>query len=244
MTVPDRCLSRSHATSNDLVSVEGGFPAERVAAAAHVDFNIFIVWIFQMRIMQRSLLAASFWIVGLNAYGQTAIASVATSTLSGPLQKASSENGKSLIDVALSYDSAFWRTEYLPSDDEKKAEGEAGQNADANGLSVGSDGHSQTHAASSIDAALEKLIQSDTIELATTAMPTPTSNTLGSSDSGEDSNPIEGMSDWEFAASEATDNATIGATASGPSATSAIVGIVGVLIVIGAYVSSSGGKTE
>ena len=49
------------------------------------------------------------------------------------------------------------------------------------------------------------------------------------------------MSDWEYAAVTATGNGnstTIGFTASGPSATSAIVGFVGTIIVIGAYASS------
>lgn len=51
------------------------------------------------------------------------------------------------------------------------------------------------------------------------------------------------MSDWEYAAATATSSsksATIGFTSSGPSATSAIVGFVGTIIVIGAYASSVG----
>ena len=49
------------------------------------------------------------------------------------------------------------------------------------------------------------------------------------------------MSDWEYAAVTATGSSkstTIGFTTSGPSATSAIVGFVGTIIVIGAYASS------
>ena len=51
------------------------------------------------------------------------------------------------------------------------------------------------------------------------------------------------MSDWEYAAVSATSSSkskTIGFTTSGPSATSAIVGFVGTIIVIGAYASSVG----
>ena len=51
------------------------------------------------------------------------------------------------------------------------------------------------------------------------------------------------MSDWEYAAVTATSGSrstTIGFTTSGPSATSAIVGFVGTIIVIGAYASSVG----
>ena len=51
------------------------------------------------------------------------------------------------------------------------------------------------------------------------------------------------MSDWEYAAVTATKSTTIGFTTSGPSATSAIVGFVGIMIVIGAYVSSSERKS-
>ncbi len=46
------------------------------------------------------------------------------------------------------------------------------------------------------------------------------------------------MSEWDNAVSESTASVTPGSTASGPSITSAIVGFVGIMIVIGAYVSS------
>ena len=46
------------------------------------------------------------------------------------------------------------------------------------------------------------------------------------------------MSDWEKAVFNSAGKSTLGFTASGPSVTSAIVGFVGTMIVIGAYVSS------
>ncbi|MBC7965053.1 MAG: hypothetical protein H7Z17_03925, partial [Fuerstia sp.] len=46
------------------------------------------------------------------------------------------------------------------------------------------------------------------------------------------------LSDWEYAVVKSGGSATVGSTASGPSVTSAIVGFVGIIIVIGAYASS------
>ena len=46
------------------------------------------------------------------------------------------------------------------------------------------------------------------------------------------------MSEWETAVADSGASVTPGFTASGPSLTSAIVGFVGIMIVIGAYVSS------
>lgn len=136
------------------------------------------------------------------------------------------------------FDSGFWRAEYLP-------QGAVEDRTDDDSSFDKAIGTTSAHTPSGTapqeqDDPLDSLTYSD--ELAITSIQNP--NVTGSSellqfgDSVAQSSTPK-MSDWESAAATATTNATIGFTASGPSATSAIVGFAGIMIVIGAYASSS-----
>ncbi len=141
--------------------------------------------------------------------------------------------------VATGYDSGLWRLEYLQStqQDHTGSTENAGDVLTASGrIDSTTNG---TNTAGAIDGTLAKLINNDTIEFATTSVPVLNeTNDLLPDGSDPLDTTLQAMSDWEYASSFAAENKPRWGTASGPSATSIIVGVVGILIVIGAYVSS------
>ena len=137
---------------------------------------------------------------------------------------------------ALGYDSGFWRTEYAARPAEQD------QNADDNPIAESTETRSATAqhetANHSTDTASDALVDVDSAAV----IPTEVAVNIGPSEIqaiGEpDELPATTQSDWEYAAVYATGSTTPGSTKPGPSVISAIVGFVGIIIVIGAYVSS------
>ena len=135
----------------------------------------------------------------------------------------------------LGYDSGLWRSEYLGrQNDDKNAHRQlipAPVGTQSALRQAGTSHHSR-------DDKFGSSIFSDHLAMIPIEIPvvirTPEPQGVGESDAQSATT----MSDWEFAAATATGNATIGFTRSGPSATAAIVGFVGIVILIGAYVSS------
>ena len=140
------------------------------------------------------------------------------------------------LDTA-SYDSALWRTEYLPSTKNQQrantADAEAPTDSGAvQSISQGSDtprGH---------DALLARFMNNDATELAAISIPLLTDSSNLFPDAEADEMSREAMSDLEYAAIDASQHVKNGYTASGPSATSALVAVAGILILIGAYLPS------
>ncbi len=135
----------------------------------------------------------------------------------------------------LGYDSGLWRSEYLGrQNDDKNADRQlipAPVGAQSAPRQAGTSHHRR-------DDKFGSSIFSDHLAMIPVDIPvvirTPEPQGVGESDPQSATT----MSDWEFAAATATGSATIGFTKSVPSVTSAIVGFVGIVIVIGAYVSS------
>lgn len=127
------------------------------------------------------------------------------------------------------FDSGLWRSEYLQQptqDDDDTRVSRSGV-----GTSATTTGSAKTPPPAFVYS--DKLI---TIPLDTPAL----IETHMQHANGESSLLLEEttMSEWENAVAESGASVTPGFTASGPSVTSAIVGFVGIMIVIGAYVSS------
>ena len=135
----------------------------------------------------------------------------------------------------LGYDSGLWRSEYLGrQNDDKNADRQlipAPVGTQSAPRQAGTSHHRR-------DDKFGSSIFSDHLAMIPVDIPvvirTPEPQGVGESDPQSATT----MSDWEFAAATATGSATIGFTKSVPSVTSAIVGFVGIVIVIGAYVSS------
>ena len=129
---------------------------------------------------------------------------------------------------AIGFDSGLWRSEFLqqPTQDDvdTKASTSDVMTAEATSGSAKSPPPAFVYS--------DKLI---TIPLDTPALvETHMHHADGESNLQEDAV----MSEWQNAVAESGASVTPGFTASGPSVTSAIVGFVGIMIVIGAYVSS------
>ena len=135
------------------------------------------------------------------------------------------------------FDSGLWRAEYMtqPADD-NAAEGDQSVAAIDRAPEVGGPA---VPVPRSKDYTFGSLIYSDNLAMVPIEIPVVINKSefQAAHESDADlSTPT--MSDWEYASVTATGSKTIGFTTSGPSATSAIVGCIGILIVIGAYVSS------
>ncbi len=139
----------------------------------------------------------------------------------------------------MGFDSGLWRSEYLrpPTEDIDDAQKASDPSPTANQLSELaslpsvplSNAKKTTLAASNYSDSLVPM----PIDIPTFT-DTPGFHTIRASEEDVDTP----KSDWENSIANSAGNATLGLTASGPSATSAILGIVGILIVAGAYVSS------
>ncbi|MDA1230695.1 MAG: hypothetical protein O2856_07975 [Planctomycetota bacterium] len=140
---------------------------------------------------------------------------------------------------AMGFDSGLWRSEYLrpPAEDTDDAQKASDPSPTANQLS-------ELASLSSVPEPNAKMTTlaafgySDSLVPMPIDIPTVTEtsgfHTIIASEEDVDTT----MSDWENSNANSAGNATLGLTASGPSATSAILGVVGILIVAGAYVSS------
>jgi hypothetical protein len=136
----------------------------------------------------------------------------------------------------LGYDSGFWRTEYAARAAEQD------QHADDNPIAVFRETRPATAqnetANPSADKASGPFVYSDNLAV----IPIETAVIMSSTEFQAVGEPDElaatTQTDWEYAAVNATGGSTVGSTKPGPSVTSAIVGFVGIIIVIGAYVSS------
>lgn len=136
---------------------------------------------------------------------------------------------------SLGYNSGLWRSEYLAQqNDDDDADRQLIAASDGTQSARPQTGTSHQ----SRDNKLGPPVYSDYLAMIPIEIPVVmrTSDFLAAGDS--EAQFTTAMSDWEYAAAAATGSKTIGLTTSGPSATSAIVGFVGIVIVIGAYVSS------
>ena len=134
------------------------------------------------------------------------------------------------------YDSGLWRSAYLarPAEDN--------QAADDDPIASSTTAHSATPETASAghgkNKTSESILHSDNLAMVPIEFPV----IMGQSELQATGEPEERdattLSDWEYAVVKSGGNPTVGSTASGPSATSAIVGFVGIIIVIGAYASS------
>ena len=133
------------------------------------------------------------------------------------------------------YDSGLWRSAYLarPAEDNKAA--------DDDPIASSTTAHSATPETASAghgkNKTSESILHSDNLAMVPIEIPV----IMGQSElqsTGEPERDATTLSDWEYAVVKSGGNPTVGSTASGPSATSAIVGFVGIIIVIGAYASS------
>ena len=131
----------------------------------------------------------------------------------------------------LGYDSGFWSTEYAARPAERD------QNVDENPIAASTAMHSAT-ALHSADRMSDATVYSDNLAL----IPIEVAVAIGPAEIQAAGEPDEftatTQSDWDYAAMNAAGSTIAGSTQPGPSVTSAIVGFVGIVIVIGAYVSS------
>lgn len=160
----------------------------------------------------------------LHSIGLTLVGTLCLSICSAAQQTHSSSLGKLGSQVAadaIGFDSGLWRSEYIQ---QQKTDND--------------ESPTPTPVSSLASAPPAAFIYSDnlvTIPLNTPAlMETPAIQVNGESSFEEETT----MSEWENAVASSGGKATPGSTASGPSLTSAIVGCVGIMIVVGAYVSS------
>ena len=171
-----------------------------------------------------------------------AVSQTESSTSQVSSQFTSDESGGDLRQSAfdpLGYDSGLWRSEYLGrQNDDKNADRQlipAPVGTQSAPRQAGTSHHRRDDKfGSSIFSDHLAMIPVDITVDIPVVIRTPEPQGVGESDPQSATT----MSDWEFAAATATGSATIGFTKSVPSVTSAIVGFVGIVIVIGAYVSS------
>lgn len=129
---------------------------------------------------------------------------------------------------AVGFDSGLWRSEFLQQPKQGKDETAAAVSAEMQNATASDAAKSSPPAFAYSD----KLV---TIPLDTPPLIDPQMlDANGQATLQEETT----MSEWENAVAVAGASVTPGFTASGPSITSAIVGFVGIMIVIGAYVSS------
>jgi hypothetical protein len=129
---------------------------------------------------------------------------------------------------AIGFDSGLWRSEYLQQPRQDNDEAAASTSA------------AKTNATTSgsVKSPPPAFFYSDqlvTIPLDTPGLIEPQMNNADGASGLQDET---AMSEWENAVAESGASVTPGFTASGPSLTSAIVGFVGIMIVMGAYISS------
>jgi len=133
-------------------------------------------------------------------------------------------------------DSGFWRSEYLARPVQQE------QTDSDNPLATSAGTRSATPQAETVRHSPDKTLNfsrySDNLAMRAIEMPEIRGKSELQATEEPDEEKGTTLSDWEYAAVTAAGSATRGSTASGPSATSAIVGFVGIIIVIGAYVSS------
>ena len=136
----------------------------------------------------------------------------------------------------LGFDSGFWRTEYAARPAEQD------QNADDNPIAVSTETRSATAhnetAHHSKDKTPDAFDYSDNLAVLPIEIPVISGPFEIQAVGEPDKLPATTQSDWEYAAADATEGKSVGSTKPGPSVISAIVGFVGIVIVIGAYVSS------
>ncbi|MEJ7595148.1 MAG: hypothetical protein WKF77_26795 [Planctomycetaceae bacterium] len=134
------------------------------------------------------------------------------------------------------YDSGFWRTEYTTGP--PKQGPTAADNPVAASAGIRSATPQTEIARNSEDKTSDLYIYSDKLAAALNETPVIVGPSEAQTVGEADELPATTQSDWEYAALNAADGPTVGSTSSGPSTTSAIAGFVGIIIVIGAYVSS------
>ena len=129
---------------------------------------------------------------------------------------------------AVGFDSGLWRSEYLQQTKQDKDETKASTSGVITTAATSGSAKSTPPA----------FVYSDKLVMIPLNTPvqiqTHKFHTNGESDLQEET----AMSEWENTVATSGASVTPGFTASGPSVTSAIVGFVGIMIVIGAYVSS------
>ncbi len=136
----------------------------------------------------------------------------------------------------LGIDSGFWRTEYTA----RPAEQDPTTND--NPIASSTETHSGTPQFEAANLATDRtpdsIVSGDNMVIG----PVEILVTIGHAEiqaaRKPDELPATNLSDWDYAVLKSSGSATVGFTKSGPSMTSAIVGFVGIIIVIGAYVSS------
>ena len=138
-----------------------------------------------------------------------------------------------LSDLSLSTN--LWRSEFVTDAAEQNdrsdgadGEGAAGQ---FSGPRENSDGGKQETRRSKVVRLEEQLFENQAATVETE---------LSGTDTIAQSENQAALSDWEKAATRSSGGIGIGATSSGPSIISMVVGVVGIMIVVGAYCSSSG----
>jgi len=193
-----------------------------------------------MRMLLLSFFATSIQFAGLGNDSRAGVQnwSQPQSTSPGQSRGGTNESAWRSTITANGYDSGLWRFEYLPHTENDTANTANSDDA----FTASSKNDSTTHNTNTvgeIDGALTKLINNDMMEFATISVPIVTETAdLSSNKPDSIEMTLETMSDWDYASSFINENKQRAGTANGPSATSVIVGVVGVLIVIGAYVSS------
>jgi len=168
----------------------------------------------------------------LHGVGLTLVGTLCLSMCSAAQQTQSPSFRQSVPQIAsdaIGFDSGLWRSEYLqqPTQEDKDTKHSASDVATSATIS------------SSAKSPPPAFVYSDKLVTIPLDIPAVIETPMQHAN-GESSLLMEetAMSEWENAVAESGGSVTPGSTASGPSVTSAIVGFVGIMIVIGAYVSS------
>ena len=173
----------------------------------------------------------------LHGLGLTLIATMLLSVCTAAPQKPSVSRSMLVPQIAsdaIGFDSGFWRSEYLQQPKEDKDKDKDKDKTDASS----SDLMATATASGSAKQPPAAFVYSDT--LITVPLDTPAVIDIQLGEASSQLGLVEEttMSEWENAVAESGASVTPGSTISGPSVTSAIVGFVGIMIVLGAYVSS------
>lgn len=134
------------------------------------------------------------------------------------------------------FDSGLWRSIYLatPANEYQAAE----TNTVARSTDKPAELAEKKSAGHSREKPFDATSYSDKLALIQIENPLITGQSELQATGEPDAHELATLSDWEYMAVKSGGGKTVGATASGPSATSAIVGFVGIIIVIGTYASS------
>ena len=137
------------------------------------------------------------------------------------------------------YDSGLWRSEYLrQSHEEVDAAVIESENSSDAGDAIQNDPLTAVDASSGMTKPPAAIVYSASLISIPFDSPAATQSLEFQAIDEFDVQLDATMSEWDHAVSKAGGGVTSGAMASGPSVTSAIVGFVGIMIVVGAYVSS------